>query len=86
MAVCSEMSPGIQQHLANLIDVGVKENLEKFDNWLKPFVNQMGVGYFNIDVACLIFDQFIISNTRNKIYYILIFALNIMKDQVLRCQ
>jgi hypothetical protein len=75
----NEMDADIARLINGLIDVVNRDNLERFEAWLTPFIYQLGTGFFNIDVACLVFDCFILQNRKHLIYYILTCALVLMK-------
>jgi hypothetical protein len=69
--------------LTNLIDIRNTLSRERLENFLKPFLARLTSGYLNIEVTCMIYDQFLIVNSNHKIYYILAIILMIIKPRLL---
>ena len=69
--------------LTNIIDIRNTISLERLENFLKPFIARLTSGYLNIEVTCMIYDQFLIVNSKYKIHYILGIILMIIKPRLL---
>lgn len=83
LSILYKLDSDLYNHLNNIIDSRNPNSSEKLENFLKPFMARLTSGYLNIDVTCMIYDQFIMVNSKNKIHYILVLVLMTFKQKLL---
>ena len=80
------LDPAISTKIKSLIDLQFQENKVKLENFIRPFLSRLGSGFFNIETTCVIFDQFIMINTLNKMYLILALIINFLSEKLRNCE
>lgn len=79
-----DVNPSLSDKINSLIDLTTEQNKLKLENFIRPFLSRLGSGFFNIETTCVIFDQFIMINSLNKIYLILTLCLDFLSDKLLK--
>lgn len=69
-----------------LIDLQFQENKVKLENFIRPFLSRLGSGFFSIETTCVVFDQLIMINTLNKMYFIFALSLHFFSAKLLACE
>ena len=72
--------------IKSLIDLQLQENKVRLENFIRPFLSRLGSGFFNIETTCVVFDQLIMINTLNKMYFIMALALHFLAPKLLVCE
>lgn len=80
------IDPKIEEKIKALIDLDYQENKVKLENFIRPFISRLGSGYFNIETTCVVFDQLIMINTLNKMYYLLALTLQLLFPKLIVCE
>lgn len=83
MNILYKLDSDLYNLLTSIIDTRNTLSRERLENFLKPFIARLTSGYLNIEVTCMIYDQFLIVNSKHKIHYILAIILMIIKPRLL---
>ncbi|CAG9334037.1 unnamed protein product [Blepharisma stoltei] len=78
-----EVNPQLAEKFEKMCDIRFQENKEKLENFLRPFLSRLGSGFFNIETTCFVYDQLIMKNSVDLMYYFLAIALHSMSDRIL---
>jgi hypothetical protein len=74
----SRVTAAIESKIRELLDLSFEETRLKLENFIRLFVSRLGVGVLSLETASVVFDQVLMINTVNKLYYILSLCLSVI--------
>lgn len=80
------ISKSLYEKLRTLLNLSLIPNQERLEEFVQPIIARLTSGFVNIDVTCLIYDQLVMRNCVDYMFYVLSVMLVLMEDSIHRCK
>mmetsp|Transcript_18235 Transcript_18235/g.32680 ORF Transcript_18235/g.32680 Transcript_18235/m.32680 type:complete len:564 (+) Transcript_18235:952-2643(+) len=84
MDCLNNISKSLYEKFRTLLNLSLVPNQERLDEFVQPIIARLTSGFVSIDVTCLVYDQLVMRNCTDYLFYVLCVMLILIQESIHR--